>query len=261
MGVDIHPSAVVHPGAQLGKNVSIGPFCLIDDQTIIGDGTQIDAHSQIKSFTRLGTDNHVHSYASLGDAPQDLKYRGEDTWLEIGDRNRIREFTTLNRGTVEGGGKTLIGSDCFIMAYAHIAHDCILGDGVILANAATLAGHVHVGKRAVIGGLSAVHQFARIGEFAFIGGKTGVAQDVPPYMLASGERAKLHGPNVIGLRRSGFSQEDISALKKAYRIIWRGGHRKEAAMEMVEQEFGSLPSIKVLLEFLRTSNRGVSGAE
>jgi UDP-N-acetylglucosamine acyltransferase len=261
MGVDIHPSAVVHPGAQLGKNISIGPFCLIDDQTIIGDGTQIDAHSQIKSFTRLGADNHVHSYAALGDAPQDLKYRGEDTWLEIGDRNRIREFTTLNRGTAEGGGKTLIGSDCFIMAYAHIAHDCILGDGVILANAATLAGHVHVGKRAVIGGLSAVHQFARIGEFAFIGGKTGVAQDVPPYMLASGERAKLHGPNVIGLRRSGFPQEDISALKKAYRIIWRGGHRKEVAMEMVEQEFGSLPSIKVLLEFLRTSNRGVSGAE
>ncbi|NCC23781.1 MAG: acyl-ACP--UDP-N-acetylglucosamine O-acyltransferase [Deltaproteobacteria bacterium] len=259
MKTTIHPTAIVHPKAKLGQGVVVGPFTLIEEDSEIGDRTMIGSHSLIRHHTRLGQDNQVHSYASLGDDPQDLKYDGEETWLVIGDRNRIREFTTLNRGSTSGAGKTVIGSDCFVMAYAHIAHDCRLADGVVLANGATLAGHVHVGQRTVIGGLAAVHQYTRIGDMAFIGGKSAVSQDIPPFMLANGDRAKLHGPNVVGLKRAGLTREEISALKKAYQTIWRSGQRKESAVEAVEAEFGNLGPIVALLDFLRTTKRGVAG--
>ena len=180
MQTNIHPSAVVHPGAYLGTGVTVGPFAVIEEGVHIGDETVIDAGAQIKRFTTLGTKNHVHSMACVGGEPQDLKFGGEESKLVIGDRNKIREFSTIHRGTEGGGGITRVGSDNLMMAYSHIAHDCVVGDNNVLANAATLAGHVVVGNEVVVGGLSAVHQFVNIGDFAFIGGKTGVAQDVPP---------------------------------------------------------------------------------
>lgn len=256
MQTTIHPSAVVAPGAILGAGVTVGPYAVIEDDVRIGDGTVIDAGAQIKRFTTLGAGNHVHSMACVGGEPQDLKFHGEETRLEIGDRNKIREFSTIHRGTEGGGGVTRVGSDNLMMAYSHIAHDCIVGDNNVLANAATLAGHVIVGSEVVVGGLSAVHQFVTIGDFAFIGGKTGVAQDVPPFMLAVGERATLRGLNLIGLRRHGFSSEEISALKSAYKLIWRSNQERNEVMQQVETELGSFPQVMKLLEFIRASKRG-----
>ncbi|MBT8763273.1 acyl-ACP--UDP-N-acetylglucosamine O-acyltransferase [Desulfohalobiaceae bacterium Ax17] len=257
MATNIHPTAIIHPGCELGQDVQIGPYVIIENKTIIGDRTRVDAFAQVKSYTQMGTDNHIYSYACIGEVPQDLKFKGEETWLKIGNNNKIREYSTLNRGTGEGGGVTTIGSNCFFMAYTHVAHDCHLEDGVILANCATLAGHVHVGQKSVIGGLSAVHQFVHIGEYAFIGGKTGVAQDVPPFMLVAGERAKVYGPNTIGLRRAGFSKEQISALKKAYHTLWRSGLTQEQALEKIQAEFGQLDVIQKFVQFVKNSQRGV----
>ncbi len=256
MQTEIHPSAIVHPGAVLGTGVTIGPFAIIEGDVRVGDGTIIDAGAQIKRFTTLGADNHVHSMACVGGEPQDLKFHGEETRLEIGDRNKIREFSTIHRGTEGGGALTRVGSDNLMMAYSHIAHDCVVGDNNVLANAATLAGHVIVGNEVVVGGLSAVHQFVTIGDFAFIGGKTGVAQDVPPFMLTVGERATLRGLNLIGLRRHGFSSEEISALKSAYKLIWRSNQERNEVMQQVETELGSFPQVMKLLDFIRSSKRG-----
>jgi UDP-N-acetylglucosamine acyltransferase len=256
MQTSIHPSAIVHPGAYLGTGVTVGPYAIIEDQVHIGDGTVIDAGAQIKRFTTLGAKNHVHSMACVGGEPQDLKFGGEESTLVIGDRNRIREFSTIHRGTEGGGGVTRVGSDNLMMAYSHIAHDCVVGDNNVLANAATLAGHVTVGNEVVVGGLSAVHQFVNIGDFAFIGGKTGVAQDVPPFMLAVGERATLRGLNLIGLRRHGFSSEEISALKSAYKLIWRSNQERNEVMQQVETELGSFQQVMKLIDFIRSSKRG-----
>ena len=256
MQTNIHPSAIVHPGAYLGTGVTVGPFAIIEDCVHIGDETIIDAGAQIKRFTTLGAKNHVHSMACVGGEPQDLKFGGEESTLVIGDRNRIREFSTIHRGTEGGGGVTRVGSDNLMMAYSHIAHDCIVGDNNVLANAATLAGHVTVGNEVVVGGLSAVHQFVNIGDFAFIGGKTGVAQDVPPFMLAVGERATLRGLNLIGLRRHGFSSEEISALKSAYKLIWRSNQERNEVMQQVETELGNFQQVMKLLDFIRSSKRG-----
>ncbi|WP_291322323.1 acyl-ACP--UDP-N-acetylglucosamine O-acyltransferase [Desulfonatronospira sp.] len=253
----IHPTAIVHPEADIGSGVVIGPYVIIEASTSLGQGTRVDAFAQIKSFTSLGQNNYVYSYACLGEAPQDIKYQGEETWLRLGDNNKIREYTTLNRGTPDGRGVTSIGSGCFLMAYTHVAHDCMLEDGVIMANGATLGGHVHLGRQAVIGGLCAVHQFARIGEYAFIGGKSGIAQDVPPYMLAVGERARLLGPNLIGLRRAGFSREEISALKKAFNIIWKSDLTHVQALEKAGQDFKGFKLTENLLAFIKSSKRGV----
>ncbi|MDD2220120.1 MAG: acyl-ACP--UDP-N-acetylglucosamine O-acyltransferase [Desulfoplanes sp.] len=261
MATEIHPSAIVSPHASIGQDVKIGPFAIIESDSKIGDRSVINASAHIKSFTSLGEDCKVHSFASIGGAPQDLKYHGEHTVLEMGDRITIREFVTISRGTTGGGGITRVGSDCFIMAYCHIAHDNQIADHVIMSNGATLAGHVHVATHAIIGGLSAVHQFVRIGEYAFIGGKTGVAQDIPPYMIAVGERAKLRGPNLIGLRRAGFSSEELSAIKKAYKIIWRVKGNQKGSCKEVLAEFGEFEKIQCLIDFIRTSQRGVtSGA-
>ena len=257
MSTEIHTSAIVDPQAQLGQDVSIGPYAVIEGSAQIGDDTRIDAFAHIKANTTLGAKNSVHSHACLGGPPQDLKFHGEETMLDIGDENVIREFVTINRGTVGGGGLTRIGSNCLIMAYAHIAHDCVLGNEVIMANAATLAGHVTIADKAVIGGLSAVHQFVRIGSYAYIGGMSGVSQDVPPYMLIAGERAWLHGLNLIGLKRQGFSSEQISALKKAFKLLWRSGLRREEALALARSECGDHPEVHELLSFVDQSERGV----
>ncbi|MCF8029430.1 MAG: acyl-ACP--UDP-N-acetylglucosamine O-acyltransferase [Desulfohalobiaceae bacterium] len=257
MGKEIHSTAVVSPRAELGENVTIGPFSVIEDKVRIGDGTWLDAFVQIKEHTSIGRRNHIHSYASLGGIPQDLKYKGEISFLELGDDNRIREYASLNRGTEEGGGVTRIGSNCLIMAYAHVAHDCHLEDGVILANAATLAGHVYIEDKATLGGLSAVHQFVRIGRHAYIGGMTGVAQDVPPFMLIAGERGGLQGVNLIGLKRQGFSREQMSNLKKAHKLLWRSGLNKEEALHRIYSEIGNSPEIAQLLDFVQNSERGI----
>ena len=260
METQIHSTALVDPRASLGIGVQVGAYAIIEADVCIGDRTKVDAMAQVKSFTTLGVDNHVHAYACIGGPPQDLKYQNQETSLEVGDRNCIREYVTLNRGTEDGGAVTRVGSDCMLMAYAHVAHDCQLGDEVILANAATLAGHVQVGEKSVIGGLSAVHQFVRIGEYVFIGGKTGVPQDVPPYMLTVGERAQLYGLNKIGLRRRGFSKEAISDLKKSYQIIWRSGLSRRDSLEQVSATLGHYPEVKNLVEFIRNSKRGIASS-
>lgn len=256
MQTSIHPTAIVDPSAVLGVGVEIGPYAILEADVRIGDGTRVDSSAQIKRFTTLGAKNHVHSMACVGGEPQDLKFHGEESRLIVGDRNKIREFSTIHRGTEGGGGVTRVGSDNLMMAYSHIAHDCAVGDNNVLANAATLAGHVVVGSGVVVGGLSAVHQFVNIGDFAFIGGKTGVAQDVPPFMLAVGERATLRGLNLIGLRRQGFSSEEISALKSAYKLIWRSNQERNEVMQQVETELGHFPQVMKLLDFIRASKRG-----
>jgi len=245
----------------MGTGVVIGPYTIIEGNTRLGDGTRVDAFAQVKNYTSMGKNNHIYSYACIGEAPQDIKYKGQETWLRIGDNNKIREYATLNRGTPDGKGVTLIGSNCFLMAYTHVAHDCKLSDEVIMANGATLAGHVKLGYRSVIGGLSAVHQFVHIGEYSFIGGKSGVAQDVPPFMLAAGERAKLYSPNLIGMRRAGFDKNEIAAVKKAFHAIWGQGMSREEGMKKAESEWGSYRAVEKVLSFIRSSSRGVAAPD
>ncbi|SDB28412.1 acyl-[acyl-carrier-protein]--UDP-N-acetylglucosamine O-acyltransferase [Desulfonatronum thiosulfatophilum] len=258
MATQIHSTALVDPGAQLGQDVQIGPYCIIEADVSIGDRTRIDAHSRIHAHTSLGADNHVHSFSFLGGDPQHVKYKGEPTRLEVGDRNLIREYCTMHRGTVDAGGVTRVSSDCLFMAYAHVAHDCVVDDKVIMANAATLGGHVHVGTKAVLGGLCAVHQFARIGAYAFIGGKAGISLDIPPYMIATGTPAKLYGPNVIGLKRQGFSSQAVSQIEKAYKIIWRSGKKRQDAIAEVQAAYPESSEVGFLIDFLQFTVRGVS---
>lgn len=260
MTSSIHPSAMVHPGARLGQGVVVGPHCIIEDNVVIGDGTVLEAFAQVKSFTRMGARNHIHSYVMIGGLPQHLGFKGEETWVEMGDNNIVREFATVHRGTVQGFGKTALGSNCMLMAYVHVAHDCLLGDNVIMANAASLAGHVTIGDFAVVSGMSGVHQFVRIGEYAFLGAMGGFGQDVPPFTIATGVRAKLHGLNTIGLRRKGFDRETISALKKAYQMIFRSEMIRDEALAEVEAGFGQFEPVMRLVEFVKTSSRGVTPA-
>ncbi len=261
MTTGIHPTAIVSPGAKIGENVTIGPFCVVEDNTVIGDNCFLDSYVQIKSFTRMGKDNSIHSNAVLGDAPQDLGFKGDETTLVIGDNNIFREFVTVNRGTVKGGGCTRIADKCMLMAYVHVAHDCSLGNNVIIANSSNLAGHVEVGDHVTISGMSGIHQFVRIGEYAFLGGMSGFAKDLPPYMLATGVRGVLHGPNSIGLRRHGFNSKTCMAIKKAYRIIFRSGLTRDESLEMAESELGSVPEVMKLIKFIRESERGVCPAD
>ncbi len=261
MAGSIHPTAIIDSGCQLGKDVTIGPYVIIESNTILGDGTRVDPFAQIKNFTSLGKTNHIYSYSCLGEAPQDIKYQGQETWLKIGDNNKIREYATLNRGTPEGDGVTYIGSHCFLMAYTHVAHDCRLENGVIMANGATLGGHVHLGQKVVIGGLSAVHQFVHIGEFSFIGGKSGVAQDVPPYLLAAGERVKTYGPNIIGMRRAGFDRQQIKAVKKAFQILWDSGLSRQEAVSRAREQFAGFETVEKMISFIESSKRGIISRE
>ncbi len=255
----IHPNAIIDPRAEIGEGVEIGPYTIIEQDVVIGQGTKIGPHVIIREGTRIGERCHIYQFASIGEAPQALAYQGEKTNLIIGDHNIIREFVTLHRGTLKGGGKTVIGNNNYFMAYSHVAHDCVIGNQVILANGATLAGHILIEDYAIIGGLSAIHQFCRVGTHAFISGLTGVTLDIPPYMLASGNRAKLYGLNSVGLKRHKFPEETIKALKKAYRIIFRSGLTLDNAIKRIqEDEIYQKPEVQHLLNFIQHSKRGIS---
>lgn len=256
----IHPTAVVDKRAELGPDVEVGPFAVIEGDVTIGAGTRIGSHVNIFRYTRIGAGCTVHSHAALGGPPQSLRFAGEETWVSIGEKCTIREFVTVHRGTGFGGGLTSVGDENFLMAYTHVAHDCKTGKGVIFANNATLAGHVEVGDYATVGGLSAVHQFSRIGEYAFVGGMSGVAKDIPPYVLASGERVRLFGINKVGLVRRGFSAESVDGLKKAYRIVFRLGLTMNESISRVKASVEQSREVVRFLEFLQTSNRGVARA-
>jgi UDP-N-acetylglucosamine acyltransferase len=257
---DIHPTAVVHDGAVVADDAVIGPYSVIGPRVTLGSGTVIDHHVSVMGRTTMGSGNRVHPFASIGGPPQDLKYKGEDTALVIGDRNTIREFVTLNLATASGSGVTSIGSDCLFMAYVHVAHDCVVGNGVIMANCATLAGHVHIDDRAIIGGLTAIHQFCRIGRSTMIGGCSAIVKDVVPFSLVSGNRAYVHGLNLVGLRRQGFTATDVGHLKHAFRIIFRSRLMQREALETVAREIPATPAITHLLEFVQGSKRGLTTA-
>jgi UDP-N-acetylglucosamine acyltransferase len=254
----IHPTAIVHPGAELGSGVRVGPYSIIEDQVVIGAGTEIGPHVVIKPFTTIGEDCRIFQFSSVGDVPQDLKFKGEETQLIIGNRNIIREYVTLNRGTAGGGGVTRLGDNNVILAYAHIAHDCIIGDNVVMSNGATLAGHIEVEDHAILGGLAAVHQFVKIGTYAIVGGKSAVAKDVPPYVIAAGNRARLYGLNLVGLKRKGFAQDTISALKRTYRLFFRSGLTIAQAQEAASRELPDIPEVNRFLAFIRKSQRGIT---
>jgi len=252
---NIHPSAVIEDGAIIGENVSIGPFAYIGPQVIIGDNTTIASNAVIEGRTTIGKHNHIFSHSAIGTIPQDLKFEGEDVELIIGDNNTIREFTLLNPGTKGGGSVTKIGNGNLLMGYVHLGHDVIIGDNCILANGATLAGHVELGNHVVIGGLTPVHQFVHIGDYAMIGGASALAQDIPPYCLAEGNRANLRGLNLTGLRRS-MQRDDINALKLAYRELFEQGNPlQEVAQKLFETTESE--KVKKLCEFIKTSKRGI----
>lgn len=260
MGTKIHPTAVIDPKAQIGVDVEIGPYCVVESDTVVGDKSILEPFSLIKQYTEMGSGNHIHSHACIGGEPQHLAFQGEKTWVRLGDNNSVRECVTIHRGTVQGHSETVVGSNCLLMAYAHVAHDCIVGDHVVMANSVNLAGHVEVGNKVIISGMSAVQQFIKIGEYAFLGGASGYKQDVPPFMLAHGVRGMLYGPNLIGLRRNGFDSESCKALKKAYKIIFRSGLTKKKALEQTANEFPENEAVARLIEFIRDSKNGVTPA-
>jgi len=253
----IHPSAIVNPAAKLGEGVEVGPFCIIEAGAEIGDGCILDSNVRIEGCVRMGADNRVFHGAALGGPPQDLKYSGEPSILRIGSSNFIREYVTMNPGTA-AGEETLIGDHCLIMAYAHVAHNCVLGDRVILANAVQLAGHVTIEEHAILGGLTPVHQFARIGAHCFVGGGSRVPQDVPPYIRAAGNPLVVAGLNLVGIQRRGFSAESIEAIKKAYRIIYRSGLNTSQAITQLEEANFDDPHALHMLTFVRRSERGIT---
>jgi len=255
----IHPSAIIHEGAQLATDVEIGPYVVIGNHVRIGSGTRIGPHTVIGDWTEIGENNQIYHMASVGPASQDLKYRGEECWTRIGNNNIVREFATIHRGTVTGIGETVIGNGNLFMAYSHVAHDCRIGNGVVMANAATLAGHVTLEDFVILGGLVAVHQFSTIGAHAMIGGGTLVGLDIPPYMIATlGKRdAKLRGLNLIGLKRRGFSDETISLLKKAYKILFMAKLKQPEAIARIREEIPGCPEVDYLLAFIERSERGV----
>ena len=253
----IHPSAVIAPGAELDHGVHVGPYAVIGPQVRIGRDSSIGPHSVIEGCTTIGCENTIFQFASVGAIPQDKKYQGEDSSLTIGDRNTIREFATLNTGTAGGGMVTRIGNDNLFMVYSHVGHDCQIGNNVILANCATLAGHVILEDYVGVGGLAAIHQFTRIGESAYLGGGAMVSLDVPPYCMAQGDRARLFGLNLIGLKRRGFSEAQLSALKKAYRTFFAEGLTLKEATDRTRQEQAASPEAVHLAEFIANSQRGI----
>ncbi len=254
----IHATAIIDRHAELDSSVEVGPYSIIGPHVRIGAGTVIGPHAVIEGRTTLGKNNHIFQFAALGAVPQDLKYAGEDTELIIGDGNRIREFATLHIGTAGGGGVTRVGNENLIMANAHVAHDCQIGDEVVMANSAALAGHVQVEDNAVLGGLCAVHQFCRIGRHAFLAGGTIVVMDIPPFCLAQGDRAELAGLNVVGLTRRGFSAEAIARIKQAYKILFRSALSLAAAVKQVRAEIGGNAEVEELLRFIETSERSIT---
>ena len=254
----IHPTAIVDSKAEIDSNVVIGPHSIIESDVVIGAGTVIGPHAVIQSYVTIGPECHIFQYASIGAPPQALAYKGEKTYVNIGRGTVVREFVTINRGTEFGGGVTNVGEENLLMAYVHIAHDCQTGRKVILANNATLAGHIIIGDFVTVGGLVAIHQFVRIGDYAYIGGKAAVVKDIPPFVIASGDRAKLFGLNNVGLKRQGFSKDTLSLLKKAYRIFFRIGLTLNEAVERVKAEVEQIPEVINLIEFIQSSQRGIT---
>jgi UDP-N-acetylglucosamine acyltransferase len=254
----IHPTAIVDSAAEIDESVEIGPYSIIGNNVSIGAGSVIGPHVTIDPYVEIAPGCQIFQYASIGAVPQAVKFQGEKTYLKIGRNTIIREFATLNRGTAFGGGVTEVGEDNFLMAYTHVAHDCKTGKGVILANNATLAGHITLGDYVIVGGLVAIHQFVRIGDFGYIGGKAAVVKDIPPYVIAAGDRATLHGLNKVGLKRHGFSQNSLDSLKKAYRIIFRIGLTVNEAVERVLAEVENTPEVLNLVNFIKSTQRGIT---
>jgi UDP-N-acetylglucosamine acyltransferase len=252
----IHPLAIVDPGAKIGKDVQVGAFSIIGAGVEIGNGTWIGPHVVINGPTRIGSENRIYQFSSLGEGPQHLGYKGEPTWLEIGDRNIIREYCTLNRGTVGGGGVTRLGHGNFIMAYCHIAHDCQVGNRTIFANGTSLAGHVRVEDQVIFGGFTMIHQFCRVGAHAMTGISTVTFKDIPPYLLVAGNTAVPHGLNVRGLKRRNFSEQSIEALRQAYKLVYKSGLRLSEATEQLAQA-ATNPEVRHFLDFIKQSERGI----
>jgi UDP-N-acetylglucosamine acyltransferase len=259
--MEIHPSAIINPHAELAAGVKIGPYCIIGEKVRIGKDTVLGSHVVIEGRTEIGERNNIHPFVSIGSSPQDVGYKGEDTRVVIGNDNILKEYCTINRATTKQDWVTIVGDHNYFMTSSHVGHDCVVGSNVILANSVALGGHCVVGDYASLGGLAAAHQFVHIGAYAFIGGLTGIAQDIPPYMIAAGERARLHGPNQIGLRRRGFSSEVIQGLKKAYMMIWRETSIFSEGIAKARAEIESFPELEVLLDFISSSKRGIARAE
>jgi len=254
----IHPTAIISPQTELGENVSIGPYSIIEGEVFIDSGTQIGAHVFIDRYTRIGKNCRISPFASIGGPPQDLKFKGEKTQLAIGDDNIIREYVTINRGTSGGRGSTTIGNQNTIMAYCHVGHNCQLGNGIIMVNLSTLAGHVVLEDYSRLNALVAVQQFVRVGAYAMVGAKSGIRKDILPYVFADGDKAKLLGLNTIGLKRHDFSDEVITALKKTYQIVIRSHLTVQEALNRVEKEVPSIPEVRRFLDFIRNSQQGIT---
>lgn len=252
----IHPTAIINKNAEIDEGVSIGPYCIIEDKVKIRKGTKLLMHVVIQGNTEIGENCTISPFASIGGPPQDLTYKDEDTTVIIGNNNIIKDYVTINRGTPHGGAITKVGNGNFIMAYSHIAHDCKVGNNVIMANCATLAGHVEVDDFVIFGGLCAVHQFCKIGKYAFVSGLTGVPKDIPPFIIAAGSRSKPYGLNVVGLERHGFSKEELSKLKKAYRILFRSSLPLETSLKIIQDELEG-ENINELINFIKSSKRGI----
>jgi UDP-N-acetylglucosamine acyltransferase len=253
----IDSRAVISPQADIDASVEIGPFCIIGPNVVIGAGTWVGPHVVINGPTLIGADNRIFQFASLGDAPQDKKYQGEPTRLEIGDRNVVREFVTVNRGTIHGDGVTRIGNDNLLMAYVHVAHDCRLGNQIVLSNVATLGGHVEIGDFAILGGLSAVHQFTKVGAYCFIANNAAVTRDVPPYVMAVGQPAVPHSVNAVGMKRRGFSDAQIRNVRRAYRVLYRSGLKLKTALEELDRAALTQEEIRPFVDFIRRSSRSI----
>lgn len=253
----VHPAAIVDPGAKIGSGVEIGPYAVIGEHVEIGAGCRIGPHALITGRTRIGVNNRIYQFVSLGEVPQDMKYAGEPTRLEIGNNNTIREFCTFNCGTAQDAGVTRVGDDNWIMAYVHLAHDCQIGNHTIFANNAQLAGHVQVGDYAILGGFTGVHQYCRIGAHSITGIGAMVLQDIPPYVTASGNPARPYGINAEGLKRRGFAPETIAHLKRAYKTLYKSGLTLGEARDELERQLTDCPEIRPLLEFVAASTRGI----
>ncbi|GKS95285.1 acyl-ACP--UDP-N-acetylglucosamine O-acyltransferase [Acidovorax sp. SUPP2825] len=262
MTSSIHSTAIVDPAARIDASAAIGPYAVIGPHVTIGARTSVGAHCVIEGRTTIGEDNRIFQFASLGAAPQDKKYAGEPTELRIGDRNTIREFCTFNTGTAQDRGVTTIGNDNWVMAYVHIAHDCVVGHHTVLANNATLAGHVHVGDHAIIGGLTGVHQFTKVGAHVMAGFASHISQDVPPFMMVDGNPLSVRGLNLEGLRRRGFSADRLAAIKQAHRLLYRQGLTLDAARQAIAElpavHGEAAPDIALLLDFIANSSRGIA---
>ena len=253
----IHPTALVDGGAQVHEEADIGPYTIIGPNVKIGRGTCIESHVVIKGPTSIGEDNHIFQFASIGDDPQDKKYDGNTTTLELGDRNTIREYCTINRGTAQDRGVTQLGSDNWLMAYAHIAHDCVLGNDIILANNVAVAGHVHIDDFVIVGGAVGIHQFCKVGAHAFLGAGGIILRDTPPFVMVSGTKNIPQGINSEGLRRRGFDKDEIMAIKRAYKVIYREGNTVAEAVEILSSQEASSSGVALMTEFLKNAERGI----